>query len=82
MNRLNTEPNFGTPGQRHRQPYTPGDDFYDALIRAHHGLTDAQSELLNARLVLLLANHIGDLGVLHEALELARHGVAGDAARA
>ena len=75
MNRLNTEPNFGTPGQRHRQAYTPGDDFYDALIQAHRGLTDAQSELLNARLVLLLANHIGDLDVLREALALARPGV-------
>ena len=75
MNRLNTEPNFGTPGQRHRQAYTPGDDFYDALIQAHQGLTDAQSELLNARLVLLLANHIGDLDVLSEALALARQGV-------
>ena len=76
MNRLNTEPNFGTPGQRYRQAYTPGDDFYDALIQAHQGLTDAQSELLNARLVLLLANHIGDLDVLREALDLARRGVA------
>jgi Protein of unknown function (DUF2783) len=76
MNHLNTEPNFGTPGQRHRHAYTPGDDFYDALIQAHHGLTDAQSELLNARLVLLLANHIGDLDVLREALELVRRGVA------
>jgi hypothetical protein len=76
MNRLNTEPNFGTPGQRHRQAYTPGDDFYDTLIQAHQGLTDAQSELLNARLVLLLANHIGDLDVLREALDLARRGVA------
>jgi len=75
MNRLNTEPNFGVPGQRHRQAYTPGDDFYDALIQAHQGLTDAQSELLNARLVLLLANHIGDLDVLREALALARQGV-------
>jgi hypothetical protein len=77
MKRLDTAPNFATPGQRQRQAYTPGDDFYDALIRAHQGLTDAQSELLNARLVLLLANHVGDLEVLREALELARRGVAG-----
>ena len=42
----------------------------------HAGLTDAQSELLNARLVLLLANHVGDLAVLREALALARDGVA------
>jgi predicted LPLAT superfamily acyltransferase len=45
------------------------------LVQAHQGLSDAQSELLNARLVLLLANHIGDLDVLREALALARDGV-------
>jgi hypothetical protein len=49
-----------------------GDDFYDALIRAHHGLSEAESHTLNARLVLILANHIGDLSVLQEALALAR----------
>ena len=75
MNRLDTKPNFATAGQRPRQAYTPGDDFYDALINTHRGLTDAQSELLNARLVLLLANHIGDLDVLREAMALARQGV-------
>ena len=75
MTRLNTQPHFGTAGQRHRHAYTPGDDFYDALIAAHRGLTDAQSELLNARLVLLLANHVGDLEVLREALAIARRGV-------
>jgi hypothetical protein len=75
---LNTQPNFGDPGVRCRQAYTPGDDFYDALIAAHRGLSDAQSELLNARLVLLLANHIGDVAVLREALALAR-GRVGDA---
>jgi len=72
---LNTQPNFTDPGVRHRNAYTPGDDFYDALIGTHRGLTDPQSELLNARLVLLLANHIGELGVLREALALAREGV-------
>jgi len=75
MTTLNTQPNFPMPGQRARRAYTPGDDFYEALIAAHQGLTDAQSELLNARLVLLLANHVGDLGVLREALALARGGV-------
>ena len=79
MNHLDTDPNFGIPGQRHRRAYTPGDEFYDALIQAHHGLTDAQSELLNARLLLLLANHIGDLTVLREALEVARRGVVAPA---
>jgi Protein of unknown function (DUF2783) len=48
------------------------DDFYEALIEAHRGLSDAESQALNARLILLLANHIGDLEVLCEALTLAR----------
>jgi Protein of unknown function (DUF2783) len=48
------------------------DDFYEALIEAHRGLSDAESQALNARLILLLANHIGDLEVLREALTLAR----------
>ena len=41
------------------------------------GLTDEASELFNARLVLLLANHIGDLRVLREAVAAARAGLAG-----
>jgi hypothetical protein len=49
-----------------------GDDFYEALIRAHEGLSEAESHTLNARLVLILANHIGDLGVLQKGLALAR----------
>lgn len=59
--RLNLAPNLASP-----------DDFYDALIDAHQGLTDAQSEALNARLVLLLANHVGDMDVLREAFAFAR----------
>ena len=72
---LNTHPNLHTPGQRTRHAYTPGDDFYEALIAGHRGLSDEQSELMQARLVLLLANHIGDLNVLREAITLARKGV-------
>lgn len=49
-----------------------GDDFYAALISAHDGLSDADSVRLNARLILLLANHIGDAPVLIEALGKAR----------
>lgn len=64
MAALNVEPNIAAC-----------DDFYEALIEAHRGLTDAQSELLNARLVLLLANHVGDAGVLTEALRAARDGI-------
>jgi hypothetical protein len=51
------------------------DDFYQALIDLHRGLTDDQSQLLNARLILLLANHIGDMEVLREAMAAAREGV-------
>ena len=72
---LNTQPNFGTPGQRTPHAFTPGDDFYEALIDTHRDLSDEQSQLVNARLVLLLANHIGDLRVLREALAAARSGV-------
>ena len=48
------------------------DDFYEALIDAHRELSPAESHALNARLVLLLANHIGSLAVLKEALAAAR----------
>ena len=48
------------------------DDFYEALIDAHRDLENAQSHALNARLVLLLANHIGSLEVLQQALRAAR----------
>ncbi len=48
------------------------DDFYEALIAAHEGLATDASHALNARLVLLLANHIGSLDVLREALDAAR----------
>jgi hypothetical protein len=58
---LVTQPNLDAP-----------DDFYEALIDAHRGLETPQSHALNARLVLLLANHIGKLEVLQEALDAAR----------
>lgn len=74
---LITTPNFGTPGDAPLRAFTPGDDFYEALIATHRGLDDVQSQRVNARLVLLLANHIGDLRVLREALAAARAGVAG-----
>jgi hypothetical protein len=71
---LKTDPNFHEPGRRFFRDFSPGDEFYEKLIDAHNGLTDEQSEALNARLILLLANHIGDLKVLREALEKARIG--------
>ncbi len=58
---LNTEPNIARP-----------DDFYQALIDAHAGLTEAQSAALNARLILLLANQVGDLETLRAAIAAAR----------
>ena len=65
MNRLNIESNIVDP-----------DAFYERLIDAHNGLTDEESQFMNAKLVLLLANHIGDNDVLKEALAMARHGLA------
>jgi hypothetical protein len=59
--KLRTENGFANP-----------DDFYEALIDAHRDLTEQQSAMLNAKLILLLANHIGDLDVVREALTLAR----------
>ena len=54
------------------------DGFYEALINTHSDLTPTQSEALNARLVLLMANHIGDLSVLRQAMKLARSSIAID----
>lgn len=51
---------------------TDPDGFYAELIGAHEGLSDEQSMALNARLILVLANHVGDRAVLREALEVAR----------
>jgi hypothetical protein len=65
MTELVTRPNLPAP-----------DDFYEALIDLHRGLTDAQSALVNAKLVLLLANHVGDAGVLRAAMAAAREDVA------
>jgi len=48
------------------------DDFYEALIETHRDLDNAESHALNARLVLLLANHIGSLDVLQQAMQAAR----------
>ena len=48
------------------------DGFYELLLDAHAGLTPEQSQLLNARLILLLANQVGDAKVLKECVEAAR----------
>lgn len=65
MTQLITTPHLDAP-----------DDFYEALIDAHAGLDSAASHALNARLVLLLANHVGSLAVLREALAAARAGAS------
>ena len=55
------------------EPHLPDPDaFYELLIDSHQDLDDEQSKMLNAQLILLLANHIGDLAVLREALAIAR----------
>ena len=61
---LNTELNISAP-----------DEFYEALVDIHRFLTPEQSKLVNAKLILLLANHVGDLGVLRAAMDKAREGV-------
>jgi hypothetical protein len=48
------------------------DGFYEQLLDAHQGLSAEQSALLNARLILLLANQVGDARVLKECVEAAR----------
>jgi Protein of unknown function (DUF2783) len=58
---MTTEPNIPDP-----------DGFYAALVAAHEGLTDAQSAELNARLVLLLANQVGEQAVLLDCVVAAR----------
>lgn len=61
MSKLITEPNLPRP-----------DDFYQELTDLHRDLTDEQSLDVNARLILLLCNHIGDQDVLSEAMQAAR----------
>jgi hypothetical protein len=49
------------------------DDIYAKLIAAHDDLTEPESHAMNARLILILFNHIGNDLVLEEAMRLARH---------
>jgi hypothetical protein len=51
------------------------DDFYEALIESHRGLSTDQSAMLNAKLILLLANQVGDPDVLRAAIAKARQGI-------
>jgi Protein of unknown function (DUF2783) len=61
---LSTSSNFNKP-----------DDAFRAVVEAHRGLSDEQSADLDAALVLILANHIGDIDVLREAIVLAKRRV-------
>lgn len=61
MTTLKTESSFANP-----------DAAYEALVEAHRGLSEAESAALNARLVLILSNHFGDLALLKEAISLAK----------
>lgn len=61
MSGLQTESQFPNP-----------DAAYEALVDAHRGLAEAESAALNARLVLILANHVGNLDVFRAALRLAK----------
>ena len=65
MSGLNIEANLVRP-----------DDFYELLIDTHRDLTREESELVNCKLILQLANHVGDPGVLRDAMARAREGVA------
>jgi hypothetical protein len=58
---LSTNSNFARP-----------DDAFRMIVEAHRGISDEQSADLDAALVLVLANHIGDLEVLREAIALAK----------
>jgi Protein of unknown function (DUF2783) len=60
-----------------RSNFEKPDDAFRAIVEAHRGLSEEASADLDAALVLILANHIGDLDVLREAIELARRRMAG-----
>jgi anthranilate phosphoribosyltransferase len=68
---LITQPNMHLTGTAVGDLHA-GDEFYEALLDAHQGLSEEQSHALNARLILTLANHIGDVAVLKEAIKLAK----------
>lgn len=68
MSQLNTTSHITVP-----------DEFYERLISAHRDLSTSESHAMNAALVLLLSNHIGDLDVISQALEEARRSVTAEA---
>lgn len=62
--------------------FQDADSFYEQLLDAHEGLTPQQSELLNARLILLLANQVGEAKVLKECIAAAKAAPADSSLRA
>ena len=64
---LNLDPNIPDP-----------DGFYQELIDSQRDMTDAQAQMMNCKLILVLANHIGDRAVLSEALKVAGGRVGGE----
>ena len=71
MTDLNTKPNIADP-----------DGFYQELIESQRELSDQQAEMLSAKLLLILANHVGDREVLREAIVIARDNTLEHAAAA
>ena len=55
-----------------KQNYESPDDFYEVLVNAHDGLSDDESRRLNAKIILLLANAIGNKDLLEEIILTAR----------
>ena len=70
MTKLRTDPNLDDP-----------DGFYEELLSLHEGRSKDESDAINARLVLILANHIGDRQVLREAFRAAASPTSGDGGR-
>jgi len=69
-------PNLHFPGQAPGADPAASDEFYECLMDAHQGLSEDQSHLLNARLILLLANQVGDVSQLKALVAAAREDVA------
>jgi hypothetical protein len=65
MSKLTTDWNLGGAG----------DDIYAALVEAHQSLSEEDARRLDARLILLLANHVGDVATIREAIAKAKAGL-------
>mgnify|MGYP006288439085 CR=1 FL=1 len=72
---LKLSPHLHFPGQSPVADPAASDEFYECLMDAHQGLTEDQSHVLNARLILLLANQVGDVATLKSLIATAREDV-------